>query len=243
LVDPRTSIIEDRLKGIKNIIAVSSGKGGVGKSLVASTLSLIISKKGHRVGLFDLDFTSPSTHIILGVEDLYPEEKYGLIPPEVFNVKYMSIVYYSRGDLLPLRGLDISNALIELLSVTIWDTLDLLVIDMPPGISDTVLDLIRLIKGIKFLLVTTPSQLSFQTVKNFVKLLKVQRIPVIGIIENMKFKESNFIKRQVYKMDQKFWGEIPFDTRLEETIGDVNNLLESVFSKRLSELIEGNMTF
>lgn len=241
MVDPRTGIIDERMKGIKNIIAVSSGKGGVGKSLVASTLALTLAKKGYRVGLFDLDFTSPSTHLILGVGDLYPEEEYGVVPPKVHGLRYMSIVYYSSGDVLPLRGADISNAIIELLSVTRWDTLDFLIIDMPPGISDAALDLIRLIKRVKFLMVTTPSQLAFETVRKFMKLLSELRIPIIGVIENMKMDKSKFIQHKVEGMEVKFWGEAPFDTRLEEAIGDVYRLLETDFGRKIGELTEKNL--
>ena len=124
MADPRISIIEERLKNIKHIIAVSSGKGGVGKSLVASMLAVILARKGFNVGLFDLDFTSPSTHLILGVEGLMPEEDKGVVPPLTNGIKYMSITYYSGENVSPLRGSDISNALIELLAITRWNSLD-----------------------------------------------------------------------------------------------------------------------
>ena len=94
------------MKDINKIIAVSSGKGGVGKSLIASTLALALAQKGFKVGLFDLDFTSPSTHIILGIEDVHPKEEKGIIPPEVHGIKYMSIIYYSSDLAVPLRGFD-----------------------------------------------------------------------------------------------------------------------------------------
>jgi len=186
MVDPRTSIIEDRLRDIERIIAVSSGKGGVGKSLVASTLALILAEKGYKVGLFDLDFSSPSTHLILDIKGVQPKEERGIVPPNVHGLKYMSIVYYSGEYALPLRGADTSNALIELLSVTRWENLDFLVIDMPPGIGDATLDLLRFIRKIEFLIVTTPSQLAFETVRKLVSLLKELKIPIIGVVENMK---------------------------------------------------------
>ncbi|HII85661.1 TPA: ATP-binding protein, partial [Candidatus Bathyarchaeota archaeon] len=145
MVDPRISVIGDRLGGIGRIIAVSSGKGGVGKSFVATTVALALARKGYRVGLFDLDFTSPSTHIILGAGEVEPKEDKGLLPPVVNGLEYMSLIYYSGGQAAPLRGEDTSNALIELLAVTRWGKLDYLVIDMPPGIGDAVLDLIRLV--------------------------------------------------------------------------------------------------
>ena len=145
MVDPRTSVINERLARIGKVVAVSSGKGGVGKSLVAATLALTLVNKGCKVGLFDIDFTSPSTHLILGAKELQPKEEKGLIPPKVHGLAYMSLVYYSGDNATPLRGVDTSNALIELLAVTQWGKLDFLIIDMPPGIGDAVLDLIRLV--------------------------------------------------------------------------------------------------
>ena len=236
MVDPRTSIINERMRGIDRIIAVSSGKGGVGKSLVAATLALTLAKKGYKVGLFDLDFTSPSTHIILGIEGVQPKEEKGIVPPIVHGIKYMSIIYYSGEYATPLRGADVSNALIELLSITRWDKLDFLVIDMPPGIGDTTLDLIRLIKNIEFLVVTTPSQLAFETVRKLVSLLKELKIPVMGIVENMKMNKSNVIQEQTRKLGVKFLAESPYDPEVEEAIGNTNKLQNTSFAKKIEEV-------
>jgi len=93
-MEARISIIEKRLKDIKQIISVASGKGGVGKSLVASSLALNLSKRGFKVGLLDLDLYGPSSHIILGVRDVFPEEEKGIIPPNVKGINFMSIVFY-----------------------------------------------------------------------------------------------------------------------------------------------------
>ena len=241
MTDPRIAVINERLKEVNNIIAVSSGKGGVGKSLVASTLALTLAEENYKVGLFDLDFTSPSTHVILNVKNVYPTEKNGVVPPEIHGLKYMSIVYYSGEHVSPLRGADVSNALIELLAITRWNTLDFLIIDMPPGISDATLDIIRLVKRIKFLIVTTPSQLAFETVRKLVNLLSELNIPIIGVVENMKMKESRFIREQTEKTGLKFWGEIPFDYALEEAIGDVNRLSKTKFMERIKEIAEANI--
>lgn len=234
--DPRIGIIEERLKGVNRIVAVSSGKGGVGKSLIASTLALTLARRGYKVGLFDLDFTSPSTHVILGVEGLQPREEKGIIPPQVHGLKYMSIVYYSGEYALPLRGVDVSNALIELLAITRWNNLDFLIVDMPPGISDATLDVIRLVKRIEFVVITTPSRLAFETVRKLIDLLSELGIPIMGVIENMKMKESRFIQQQIEGRGITFWGDIPFDAELEEAIGDVNKLLATQFSKKLGEI-------
>ena len=134
MVDSRLDIIATRLKDVGSIIAVSSGKGGVGKSIVASTLALSLHEKGYSVGFLDLDFTSPASHVILGVEGLFPEEEYGIVPPVAHGIRYMSITYYSLDKPAPLRGVDVSNSIIELLAITRWEELDYLIIDMPPGI-------------------------------------------------------------------------------------------------------------
>jgi len=235
MTDPRTSIISERLKKIGRIVAVSSGKGGVGKSLVASTLALSLVREGYEVGLFDLDFTSPSTHVILGIEGVQPKEDKGIVPPTVKGLKYMSIVYYSGDYAAPLRGVDVSNALIELLSITRWGRLDFLVIDMPPGIGDATLDLIRLINNVEFLVVTTSSQLAFETVRKLVNLLKELKVPILGIVENMKTENSN-IQQQTRKSGLSFLGEIPYDVLVEEAIGNTNRLMNTVLAKKVEEI-------
>jgi ATP-binding protein involved in chromosome partitioning len=236
MVDPRTSIIDKRLEKIRNIIAVSSGKGGVGKSLVSSILALSLAKRGYKVGLFDLDFTSPSTHIILGIEGIQPKEEKGIVPPDTHGLKYMSIVYYSHDYATPLRGADLSNALIELLSITRWEMLDYLILDMPPGIGDATLDLIRLVKNVRFLIVTTPSQLAFETVKKLASLLKELKIPIVGIVENMKTDDSRAILQRAKKLGLTYLEEIPYDKEIEDAIGDVNKLLETRFAGRVAQL-------
>jgi ATP-binding protein involved in chromosome partitioning len=157
-LDPRLEVIDKRLENVKTLVPVSGVKGGIGKSLVASTLALTLSEMGYRVGLMDLDFSGPSTHIILGISGVYPEEERGIVPPDVHGIKFLSIIYYAGDNPSPLRGVDISNAMIELLAITQWGSLDFLIVDMPPGIGDIILDTIRLMKRAEFLIVTTPSK-------------------------------------------------------------------------------------
>jgi len=239
--DPRVSLIPERLRKIRRVIAVSSGKGGVGKSLVASVLALTLAKRGFKVGFFDIDFTSPASHVILGIGEVQPEEKNGIVPPVVHGLKYMSIIYYTADRASPLRGTDFSNALIELLAVTIWGELDFLIIDMPPGISDATLDVLRLVRKAEFLIVTTSSRLAFETVRKFIDLLLELKVPILGVIENMKMTDSKFIHQKVEEKGIKFWGEIPFDKSLEESIGDVRKLLKVEFGKTLERIIDENL--
>jgi ATP-binding protein involved in chromosome partitioning len=225
------------MKRITKIIAISSGKGGVGKSLLASTLALTLAKTGYKVGLLDLDFTSPSTHLILGIKDVKPKEDKGLVPPNVHNMKYMSIIYYTGEHALPLRGADVSNALIELLSITNWGKLDFLIIDMPPGIGDATLDLLRLVRNIRFLIVTTPSQLAFETVRKLAILLRESKTKVIGIVENMKIPSYEAAKHQTPWIGFDLLGQIPYDQKVENALGDTNKLLKTTFAKRVKKLI------
>jgi ATP-binding protein involved in chromosome partitioning len=241
VVDPRTSVINERLSRISRIIAVSSGKGGVGKSMVATTLALTLAQNGCKVGLFDLDFTSPSTHIILGAENTQLKEEKGIIPPTVHGLEYMSLVYFVGDNPAPLRGADVSNALIELLSITQWGKLDFLVIDMPPGIGDAVLDLVRLIKRIEFLIVTTPSLLAFETVKKQVNLLRELKMSLIGIIENMKMDKAKGIRVETEKLGLKYLGEIPYDPQVEDAIGDVEKLLNTAVGKKIQQVADNNI--
>ena len=236
MADPRISIIDERMKRINAIIAVSSGKGGVGKSLIASTLALNLAKKGYAVGLFDLDFTSPSTHAILGIGGERPKENKGIVPPTVHGLKYMSITYYSHDLATPLRGADVSNALVELMSTTRWGKLSYLVLDMPPGIGDATLDAVRFINNIEFLIVTTPSRLAFETVKKLVTLLHALRVPVLGVVENMKMNDSKTIKQETQKLGLKFLEEIHYDSKVEAAIGDPDKLLQTALAYKVKHL-------
>jgi len=236
-MDPRLVLVDGKLKGIKRLIAVTGGKGGIGKSMIASTLALTLSDLHYRVGLLDLDFCGPSTHAILGIQGVYPEEEKGIIPPEVHGVKFLSIVYYAGDNPSPLRGIDISNAMIELLAITRWGSLDFLIIDMPPGIGDTTLDTVRLIKRAEFLIIATPSKVALGTVVKTVRILKEMKASIIGAIENMKFTESSYVKDQMKKCGVPFLGEIAFDRNLEDSVGDANKLLKTAFTENLRTIV------
>ncbi|MEM1606996.1 MAG: P-loop NTPase [Candidatus Bathyarchaeia archaeon] len=233
MLDPRKSIIDERMSGVKKIVVVSSGKGGVGKSVIASTLALILASKGFKTGLLDLDFTSPTTHIVLNAKNLKPIEDRGVVPPEVYGIKYMSLVFYLGDQASPIRGADLSNALLELLAITRWESLDILLIDMPPGISDLMLDVLKYIRGAGFIVVTTPSRMAFETVRKLLVLLRSLSAPIVGVIENMKMGDSAYIRREVEALGERFLGEIHFDESLEEALGSVEKLLKTSFAKEL----------
>ena len=144
MYDPRISVIPKRLKKIKNIIGIASAKGGVGKTTIASTLALLLAKKEkYRVGLFDLDLHNPSCHVVLGVNNLEFTEERGIIPPKIHDVYFASILPYVGDNPIPLRGKDISNAIIELITIINWPLLDYLIIDLPPGLGEAFLETMR----------------------------------------------------------------------------------------------------
>jgi len=239
-MEVRISIIEKRLKNVKRVISVASGKGGVGKSLVASSLALNLANKGYNVGLFDLDLYGPSSHVILGVKGQgFPEEEKGIIPPKVHGIDFMSVVYFTEDKPSPFRGIDVSNIIIELLAITQWGSLDYLIIDMPPGIGDETLDVIRLIKKSEFLVVSTPSKVALAAVSKLLKLLKELKIPIIGVLENMAMTKSSFIQNEVGKLGLPYLGSISFDKNLEESIGKPDRLLDADFMKNLDKILEG----
>ena len=237
-MEPRTSVIEKRLININRIIAVASGKGGVGKSLVASSLALHLAQEGHRVGLLDLDLYGPSSHIILGVKNEFPTEEKGIIPPVVHGISFMSIVYFTEEKPSPFRGVDISNIILELLAITQWGSLDFLIIDMPPGIGDETLDVIRYMKTSEFLVVTTPSKVAMGAVSKLLSILIELKKPVLGVIENMTMMDSSFIEQEVKRLQIRYLGKIHFDETLEESIGKPDHLKETQAMKDLRVILK-----
>ncbi len=235
-MDPRAAIVDERLKGVARVVLVCSGKGGVGKSLVASLSSLLAAREGLRVGLLDIDFHGPSCHTILGASGVKPVEERGLTPPVVAGVKLMSLNFFAEGQPLPLRGEEVTDALLELLAVTIWGNLDVLFIDSPPGTGEEVLDTLRLTKRAEALVVTTPSRLSLATVSRLVKLLRELRTPVLGLVENFGY-GSDAVRRSAEEWGVRYLGWLPYYPELEEVIGQPDKLVRTPVALHLREAL------
>ena len=181
--------IQEGLIGVKHVIAVASGKGGVGKSTTAVNLALALSAAGNRVGIVDADIYGPSVPLMLGVsENVRPEivqEKF-FAPLETLGLKSMSIGYLMTKDTpVVWRGPMASGALLQILTQTIWGELDYLVVDMPPGTGDIQLTLAQKAQLSGAVIVTTPQDVALLDARRAIEMFDKVNIPVLGIIENM----------------------------------------------------------
>ncbi|MFR9534552.1 MAG: Mrp/NBP35 family ATP-binding protein [Rikenellaceae bacterium] len=178
---------------IANVVAISSAKGGVGKSTVTANLATTLRDMGFRVGVLDADIYGPSQHKMFGCEGFAPEavEEQGfdyIIPAEVQGIKLMSIGFFVKPtDALMWRGVMASNALKQLIHQTKWGVLDFLLIDLPPGTGDIHLSLLTELKVTSAVIVSTPQQVALADVVRGVEMFRHEQvnIPIAGIIENM----------------------------------------------------------
>lgn len=188
-----TPKVEKLLPGVKNIIGVSSGKGGVGKSTVASNLAVALAQKGYKVGLLDADIFGPSIPKMFGVEDepVYMDEVDGrhlIAPVEKYGVKLLSIGFLVDKDNAVLwRGGMASNALKQLIRDANWGDLDYFVIDMPPGTSDIHLTLVQTLAITGAIVVSTPQEVALADARKGISMFRSDKVnvPVLGIVENM----------------------------------------------------------
>ncbi len=181
------------LPGVKNIVAVSSGKGGVGKSTVAANLAVALAAEGYRVGILDADIFGPSLPKLFGLEgtELYMHEVEGrnlIIPAEAYGVKMLSIGFLiDPGNAAVWRGAMASNALKQLIEQADWGELDYFLIDMPPGTSDIHLTLVQTLGLTGTVVVTTPQQVALADARKGIAMFRDPKInvPVLGLVDNM----------------------------------------------------------
>lgn len=236
-IDPRGFVVEERLAGVSRVLAVAGSKGGIGKSVVASTLALSLADRGVRVGLFDLDFTSPTDHIVLGAERSFPEEPFGIDPHLVHGISMMSVAFFARDAAIPLRGAEATSALLELLAITRWGELDLLVLDMPPGLGDTSLDVIGLLPRLEFLLVGNSSRVVIASVRKALELFTDLAVPMVGLLENQRRDDVAAVEELADEVGVPFLGAIPFDPGLERALGEVDRLRATPFYRDLTDTL------
>ena len=217
------------MPGVKNIIAVASGKGGVGKSTTAVNLALALSAEGARVGILDADIYGPSQPTMLGLSGKPEVDGQSILPKLAYGVQSMSIGYLIDEDTPMIwRGPMVTGALQQLLNDTRWDKLDYLIIDLPPGTGDIQLTLAQQSPVSAAVIVTTPQDIALLDAQRGLKMFEKVSIPVLGIIENMSLhvcsncghEEPIFGSGGASKMAEKYGvevlGSLPLDIRIRE---------------------------
>lgn len=235
-----TSVREDAplLPGVKNIIAVASGKGGVGKSTVSANLAVALAKSGAKVGLIDADIFGPSIPTMFNCEHEQPglineDGKNKILPIEQYGVKLMSIGFLTPADnAVVWRGPMASSALKQFISDAVWEELDYLLIDLPPGTSDIHLTLVQSVPVTGAVIVTTPQKVALADAQKGVAMFKQPQInvPVLGIIENMSYFTPEELPENKYylfgengglhlaeKHNVPFLGQIPIVQSIRES--------------------------
>ena len=177
------------VEGVRNIVAVSSGKGGVGKSTVAVNLAVSLARDGARVGLMDADVYGPNVPLMLGVANQRPQINVNkLVPLEAHGIRLMSMAVLKPGDEpMIVRGPILHGLVRQFLQDVQWGELDYLIVDMPPGTGDVQLSLAQLVPVQGAVLVTTPQEVALADVRRALRMFEAVNVPVLGVVENMSY--------------------------------------------------------
>ncbi len=217
--------VADYMPDVKNIIAVASGKGGVGKSTVAVNLALALARNGAKVGLMDADIYGPSIPIMFDLENKRPkiqtvDGKHKIIPIEKYGVKLVSIGFLVEpSQAVVWRGPMVSSAIKQFVTDVIWGELDYLLIDLPPGTGDIHLSIVSMAKPSGAVIVTTPQDVALADAKKAIDMFRNPQInvPVLGVIENMSYFIPPDMPEKKYYIFGKDGGKLiagEFDTTL-----------------------------
>ena len=203
----------------RNTIAISSGKGGVGKSTVAVNVAIAMAAEGARVGLLDADILGPNIPMMMGVETMPAPRERKMIPAEAFGVRFISTGFLVKADQpLVWRGPMLHSAIRQLLGDVDWGELDYLVIDLPPGTGDAQLSLAQAIPLSGAVIVTQPMQLAAADALRGLKMFEKLDVPIIGIVENMsgEFFGSGAGEELAQKYETAFLGSVPLDANVRK---------------------------
>lgn len=219
--------VRKRLNRIGDVILVGSGKGGVGKSMVASAIAVTLSKQGFRTGLLDIDVHGASIPNYLGLRPPLRSSEKGLEPKRLGRLRTMSIAFFAGDNPVPIRGVEKEDLISQLMALTNWGELDYLIVDLPPGMGDEVLSAFSLFSTkCRLLLVTTPSKHASSVVSLMCKLAERERITLAGVVLNMSYMMNG--RRRIYPLGKadrvrlentigaKIITEIPLDPKISE---------------------------
>ena len=222
--------------GIANIIVVASGKGGVGKSTVASNLAVSLAQQGYDVGLVDVDIYGPSVPTMFGVENAKPRvnEHRRILPVEKYGVKLLSMGFRVDQDKAVIwRGPMVTSAVRQFLGDTEWGTLDFLIMDLPPGTGDIQLTIVQTVPINGAVIVSTPQRVALADARKGVSMFEQVNVPVLGIVENMAYFTPPELPENKYylfgqggaralaeELDVPFLGELPLVQAIRENADD-----------------------
>ncbi len=215
---------DELLAGVKNIIAVGSGKGGVGKSTVAVNLAVALARDGARVGLFDLDVWGPNVPTMVGIKGQVGVLDGKMKPPTRYGVKVMSVGFFLKeGQAVNWRGPMVHHYIRQMSTDVLWGELDYLICDLPPGTGDVALSMCQLIPPTGAVIVTTPQDVALEDAAKAVSMFRTVRVPILGIAENMSFFECPHCEKRTdifssggavkaaETLEIPFLGDIPLD--------------------------------
>ena len=224
-----SAAVSDILPGVRHIVAVASGKGGVGKSTVAVNLAVGLARRGKRVGLLDADIYGPSIPMMMGVDDQPSMDPAGILPFERHGVRFMSLGFLVPKDTAVIwRGPMVMKAIEQLLRDVLWGELDVLVVDLPPGTGDAQLTLSQKVRLSGAVIVTTPQDVALADAIKGIAMFRKVGVPVLGVVENMSFflcpscgtRTDVFGhgggRRESERLEAPFLGEVPLHVAIRD---------------------------
>lgn len=237
----QTQSMKDRLiPGVKCVVPIASGKGGVGKSTVSANLALALAKTGAKVGLMDADVYGPSIPTILGITEKPIQQNNRLIPVEKFGIKVISMGFFvPANDAVIWRGPMLHKMVQDFLGVVDWGELDYLLVDLPPGTGDIQLSLCQTIPLTGAVIVSTPQDVAWNVAQKAIVMFDKLNAPILGIIENMSHyicshcgtRDNIFgtggAKRAAQTMGISFLGEVPVETAIRLTADEGDPVVHS----------------
>jgi ATP-binding protein involved in chromosome partitioning len=248
-ISPKTQFKKNKINGVKKIIAVSSGKGGVGKSTIAVNLAIALKNLKYNVGILDADIYGPSVPKMMGIsEKPKSDDGLNLIPIKKFDIQCMSIGFMiSEETPMIWRGPMVASTIKTFVSKVLWDNVDFLIIDMPPGTGDALLTFSQEIDIDGAVIITTPQDIAIIDVKRGIEMFKKTNVKILGIIENMtSFTSDDGVEHFIFgkdggknianKFNIELLGQIPINVNLRKNSDEGSPFVDQFKDDKVSKL-------